>query len=1057
MTALAANKQARLAGAAGDVRPARGDARTRPTRCRRVSRRGWTRGPSTPSALEELVGADRAAGLRAGRARRHVARGDAGVGVGRGVVLDPALAARLAGPARAGRSSRPRPATTPASSPPPASPPRCSSSATRRGCPTRPRSRRPWRTASPGSRPWPTSSPSWPVTPRDGVPARTRLGRRRRTRRGVRRDRGRAVHRGRASWAFRSASRGLQPHRTSGIPGRPGIPHRLPGLTIPGLANCHSHAFHRALRGRTQRERGTFWTWREQMYAVAERLDPDSYLALATGDVPGDGGERDHQRGGVPLPAPPARRDAVRRPQRHGPRARRRRPRRPGCGSRLLDTCYLTSGFGEPPEGVQRRFSDGTRRRVGRAASQRPRDAGAAIHSVRAVPDDQLRTVVEASTGKPLHVHLSEQTEENDACVAAYGATPTQLLADHGVLGPLTSAVHATHLTDDDVAPPRHARAPTPASAPPPSATSATASAPAGPSTTPGSPLTLGSDSHAVVDLFEEMRAVELDERLATRSAGTGRPPSCSRPRRADGHASLGYDDAGAIAVGNRADLVTLDTTTPAHRRHRPRRAHRRLRGHRGRRRPGRRRRQGRLQPGRRGGDRPRARRRDRQALAMTIHRHHQHRRAGHQRPAGRRRRPARHRHRRGASSSTATTVAWVGPPREAPAADTYVDAGGRAVIPGFVDCHSHLVFAGRPRAGVRRPDGRDAVRRRRHPHHRRRHPRRHRRAAHRTRRRAGRRDAPPGHHDRRDQERLRPDRPRRGPQPGDRAAVHRGDDLPRRARRPRGQRRPRSTSPWSPARCSRPAPRTRAGSTCSASGAPSTTTRPARSSRPGAAKGLRGRLHANQLGPGPGVRLAAELGLVAVDHCTYLDDADVAALADSGTVATLLPGVEFSTRQPYPDARRLLDAGVTVAIASDCNPGSSYTSSMPLCVALAVREMRMTPAEATYAATAGGAAALDRDDVGRLVPGRPGRPGAAGRPQPRAPGLPAGGAAGGRHLGRRTPLRWVNAQVSGPEVGPRRTPWAEIRHLPDVRAYLRGGVSTHTRKHPGTRKGNRP
>jgi imidazolonepropionase len=137
-----------------------------------------------------------------------------------------------------------------------------------------------------------------------------------------------------------------------------------------------------------------------------------------------------------------------------------------------------------------------------------------------------------------------------------------------------------------------------------------------------------------------------------------------------------------------------------------------------------------------------------------------------------------------------------------------------------------------------------------------------------------------------------------------------------------------------------------------------------------GAAVGLKGRLHANQLGPGPGVRLAAELGLVAVDHCTYLTDDDVAALADSGTIATLLPGVEFSTRQPYPDARRLLDAGVRVAIASDCNPGSSYTSSMPLCVALAVREMRMTPEEATYAATAGGAAALGRDDVGRLTVG---------------------------------------------------------------------------------------
>ena len=111
--------------------------------------------------------------------------------------------------------------------------------------------------------------------------------------------------------------------------------------------------------------------------------------------------------------------------------------------------------------------------------------------------------------------------------------------------------------------------------------------------------------------------------------------------------------------------------------------------------------------------------------------------------------------------------------------------------------------------------------------------------------------------------------------------------------------------------------------------------------------------------------------GAASADHCTYTDDADVAALAGSGTVATLLPGVEFSTRQPYPDVRRLLDAGVRVAIASDCNPGSCFTSSMPLCVALAVREMGMTPAEAVYAATAGGAAALDRDDVGVLMPGK--------------------------------------------------------------------------------------
>lgn len=137
-----------------------------------------------------------------------------------------------------------------------------------------------------------------------------------------------------------------------------------------------------------------------------------------------------------------------------------------------------------------------------------------------------------------------------------------------------------------------------------------------------------------------------------------------------------------------------------------------------------------------------------------------------------------------------------------------------------------------------------------------------------------------------------------------------------------------------------------------------------------GAAAGLRGRLHANQLGEGPGAQLAAELGLTAVDHCTYLTDADVSALADAGTVATLLPGVEFSTKHPYPSGRRLIDAGVTVALASDCNPGSCYTSSLPFCIALAVREMGMTPAEAVWAATAGGAAALDRTDVGRLTVG---------------------------------------------------------------------------------------
>jgi formiminoglutamate deiminase len=336
---------------------------------------------------------------------------------------------------------------------------------------------------------------------------------------------------------------------------------RLPGLTIPGLANCHSHAFHRALRGRTQRERGTFWTWREQMYAVAERLDPDSYLALATATYRemvaagitsvGEFHYLHHQADGSPYDDANAMGHALVEAATQA-----------GLRIRLLDTCYLSSGFGEPPEGVQRRFSDGTADAWADRVRDLGDDAGAAIHSVRAVPDDELATVVEASRGRPLHVHLSEQTKENDDCVAAYGATPTQLLADHGVLGPLTSAVHATHLTDDDIAHlgGTHTYAcfcPT---------TERDLGDGVGPSRLlhdGGSPLTLGSDSHAVVDLFEEMRAVELDERLATRSRGHWSAAELLEAATSNGHRSLGYDDAGRIAVGARADLVTLDTTTP--------------------------------------------------------------------------------------------------------------------------------------------------------------------------------------------------------------------------------------------------------------------------------------------------------------------------------------------------------------------------------------------------------------------------------------------------------------------------------------------------------------
>ncbi len=347
---------------------------------------------------------------------------------------------------------------------------------------------------------------------------------------------------------------------------------RLPGLAIPGLANCHSHAFHRALRGRTQQGRsggaGTFWTWREQMYDAARRLDPDTYyrLALATYremlcagiTSVGEFHYLHHQPDGTPYDDPNAMGHALVAAALDA-----------GIRIALLDTCYLAAGFGQPPEGVQARFSDGdagrwAERRTSLADAYRDRPdvvVGAAVHSVRAVPAEQLPTIVEAAAGVPLHVHVSEQPAENDACIAAYGATPVQLLADHGVLGPLTTAVHATHLDEDDIGHLGSTRThtcfcPT---------TERDLGDGIGPSVAlreAGAPLTLGSDSHAVIDLFEEMRAVELDERLGSLARGHWRAADLLTAAAATGQASLGFADAGAIAVGQRADLVCVDPTS---------------------------------------------------------------------------------------------------------------------------------------------------------------------------------------------------------------------------------------------------------------------------------------------------------------------------------------------------------------------------------------------------------------------------------------------------------------------------------------------------------------
>ena len=330
------------------------------------------------------------------------------------------------------------------------------------------------------------------------------------------------------------------------------------GLTIPAMANCHSHAFHRALRGRTQAERGTFWTWREQMYAAAGELTPDSYFELARGvyaemvatgiGAVGEFHYLHHQPDGTPYDDP-----------NEMGRALLAAADDAGIRIRLLDACYVASGVGSPPEGVQRRFSDGDAVRwADRVAAFDDDRVGMAIHSVRAVPRVQLRAVVEASAGRPLHVHLSEQVAENEACVAAYGVTPAQLLADAGALGPLTTVVHATHLTAGDVVLLGDAGVfacfcPT---------TERDLADGIGPSRAlrdAGARLTLGSDSHAVIDLFEEMRGVEMHERLRTQQRGHWSAAELFAAAAVDGHASLGFADSGRIAVGQRADLRVLE------------------------------------------------------------------------------------------------------------------------------------------------------------------------------------------------------------------------------------------------------------------------------------------------------------------------------------------------------------------------------------------------------------------------------------------------------------------------------------------------------------------
>ncbi|AGL14798.1 formimidoylglutamate deiminase [Actinoplanes sp. N902-109] len=353
-------------------------------------------------------------------------------------------------------------------------------------------------------------------------------------------------------------------HFTAVTPGAsPGAATRLAGLVLPGFANVHSHAFHRALRGRTHDDRGSFWTWRQRMYEVAERLDPDSYYALARavyGEMVlagvtcvGEFHYLHHDAAGRPYADPNAMGHALLRAAADA-----------GIRITLLDTLYLTAGVdGSPLDGVQRRFGDGdVSRWLDRTARISPASgarAGAAVHSVRAVPAAQLGVFA----GRPFHIHLSEQRAENEQCQAIHGCTPTELLDRHGLLGPGTIAVHATHLSEHD----RKLLGGTSTGVclcPTTERDLADGIGPARALADAGSPLSLGSDSHAVIDPFEEMRGLELDERLATERRGHFTPAELLAA--ATAHHALGWDDAGEIAVGKRADLVavTLDSVRTA-------------------------------------------------------------------------------------------------------------------------------------------------------------------------------------------------------------------------------------------------------------------------------------------------------------------------------------------------------------------------------------------------------------------------------------------------------------------------------------------------------------
>jgi formiminoglutamate deiminase len=336
---------------------------------------------------------------------------------------------------------------------------------------------------------------------------------------------------------------------------------RLAGVTIPGLANVHSHAFQRVLRGRTQRRRGTFWSWRDAMYEAAAALTPDAYVELATAvfgemalagiTLVGEFHYVHHAPDGTPYADPNELGHAVAQAAAAA-----------GVRLTLLDTCYLHGGIGVPVEGAQRRFADtdvdAWAARVDRLPVGDLLRVGAAAHSVRALVPEELGAVAAwaEAHATPLHAHVSEQRSETESCLAAYGRTPTALLHDAGCLGPRFTAVHATHLMGGDVrllgeSGSTCCLCPTTERDLGDGIGRASALAEA------GAPLAVGSDSNAAIDLFEEARAIELDERLASEQRVLHDPAALLAAATRNGYAALGWT-GGELAAGACADLVNV-------------------------------------------------------------------------------------------------------------------------------------------------------------------------------------------------------------------------------------------------------------------------------------------------------------------------------------------------------------------------------------------------------------------------------------------------------------------------------------------------------------------